>query len=355
MATDAVSMARRTGDPDALGSTLRSRLSVHAQGPDASGMLQDAQELVALQPALRGPISGDKAAVWRDLTRALLRLGRRTEAEQNLAIAKEAAERSGQRLAVSTAKILEAALATASGDFATAKRLAAEAAQHGRHTALIELSYAAQILASRAEQGRLREVIAGLRGLDANEVALAAWRTMLAGVLADAGEYTEAADTFARLTGDGLPGYPPDFTAPLALRYLSEACRQLGDTDVAARLLPHALPWTGQILVVTVGTSIEGAADRSIGHLLATLGHLDDADVAYTSAARLERSAGFAPLVARTEYWHARALIDRDGPGDDERAGVLLDDVTASTNRLGMLYLAEQAARLQRIRTGMSS
>jgi tetratricopeptide (TPR) repeat protein len=354
MANDAVAMARRTGDPDAIASTLRSHLSVVAQGPDAAGMLQDAQELLDLFPVLHGPISGDDATVWRDLTRAFLRHGRRTEAERHLATANDVAERSGQRLAVSTAKILRAALATASGEFAESKRLAAEAAALAGHVPLGQLIYAAQILASRMEQGRLHDVIAGLRGLDAVGVDLPAWHVMLVGAIADAGHDAEAAAELARVVDADLSGYPHDFTTPLALRYLSEVCRQVDDSRLAARLLPHALPWAGQILLVSAGTSIEGAADRCIGHLLAALGRLDDADDAYTSAAGLERRAGFPPLVARTEYWHARALIERDAPGDHERAGVLLDGVIEVTHRLGMLLLADQATHVQESRSRAS-
>jgi hypothetical protein len=105
-------------------------------------------------------------------------------------------------------------------------------------------------------------------------------------------------------------------------------------------------PWAGQLLVVTIGTSIEGASDRSIGHLLATLGRLDEADAAYTAAAELERSAAVRPLAARTQYWHARMLLERRARGDHDRAFALLDDVLAVTGELGMHRLDEQAATL---------
>jgi hypothetical protein len=151
----------------------------------------------------------------------------------------------------------------------------------------------------------------------------------------------------------------------LTLEWPSLSTPVAGVASAASGADPEAQRWRLLQAVVSLVRSI--AAERPlmivVDHLqwaepstvLATLGHLDDADVAYTSAARLERRAGFAPLVALTEYWHARALIDRDGPDDDERAGSLLDDVSVSRNRLGMLYLAEQAPRLQRNRTGMPS
>ena len=60
----------------------------------------------------------------------------------------------------------------------------------------------------------------------------------------------------------------------------------------------------------------------------------------------MERAAGFPPLLARTEYWHARALLDRGKPGDTVRADVLLDEVLGITSELGMNLLHEQAAEL---------
>jgi len=50
--------------------------------------------------------------------------------------------------------------------------------------------------------------------------------------------------------------------------------------------------------------------------------------------------------VARTEYWHARALLERNARHDRERARALLDEVADITARLGMSLLLEQAAGL---------
>jgi hypothetical protein len=262
------------------------------------------------------------------------------------------------RMSVSTTLIVEAALATANGRFTEGKRLAAEAAAAGGGppTGIVALGYATQFLAARMEQGRLDEVIAGLSELDQVAIPLPAWRAMLAGALADAGRHTEAMAELHMLVDDEVTGFPSDFTAPLAIRHLVEASRQLGDSSSAAALLPRVQAWAGQLLLVSVGTSIEGASDRSIGHLLATLGRLDEADHAYTAAARLEHAAGFSPLEARTKYWHGRALLDRDAPGDRRQARALLDEVLDTTHRLDMPLFAEEAASLAaRLRVGVSS
>jgi tetratricopeptide (TPR) repeat protein len=279
----------------------------------------------------------------RLLTMALVRLGRRDDAERELAIHLGQAEQSGHRISIHDALVFRSALATASGQFAEGKALAAEAAQRaGRHATIVELVYVSQIINGRMEQGRLDEVIAGLNSVD---LELPGYRAMLAGALAEAGRFDEALLELDRL-GAAAPTSDVERLighTPLAIRYVSQVCRRLSDQERATTLLAHVTPWAGQILVGSWGLSIEGASDRAVGHLLATVGRFDDADTAYEAAAELERAARFPPLVVCTEYWQARNLLDRDAAGDRARARALLDDVIDVTDRLGMAFLNRQA------------
>ena len=340
-ADEAVAMARRTGDRVARVSTLRARLARGAQYPDLRTTRRDVDELTTLLPIADDAISRDSSAVLRELTRALLRLGRRTEAEHRLALADEEVASNGLPVGGSLNLLLKAALATASGQLDDGERLSAEAARSaGPNSLLAQRLHAAQSLALQMERGQLDTVIQSLRHFDKSGGA-SGWTAVLAGALADAGRRDEAALEL-RLLLDSRD-HRSDYAAPLLIRYLPEVCRQLGDGAFAAALLPDVEKWSAQILVVVTGTSIEGAADRSTGHLLATLGRFDDAIEAYTAAADLERAAGFPPLAARTSYWHARALLERDAKRDRDTARAMLDDVISTTERLGMSVLARQA------------
>ncbi|MEP6665798.1 MAG: hypothetical protein ABJA81_05065 [Nocardioidaceae bacterium] len=356
MVDEAVAMARRTGDQSALATTLRSRLLLNSYSPDAAAMLSDVEERLALGPVDGDAITRDTAAVFREHAVALLRLGRRTKAEDSLELAKLEAERNGLRMSKGSALMLESALARANGRFAEAKRLAAEAAQRSEPDNVVaQLFYSAQIIATRMEEGRLGEVITGLSALDSSGIVAPAWNAMLADALADDGHRQEASEHLGRLLDDRPSRFLDDSAAALAIRHLTEACRHLDDTARASAMLPHVEPWAGQLLVIMFGTSIEGASDRAIGHLLSTIGRLDEADAAYTRAADLENSAGFPPLVARTRYWHARMLLQRDAPGDRQRALALLDNVIDITDQLGMKRLATQARTCQNTASSSSS
>ena len=146
MVEAAVGMAERTGDRSAVAATLRSRLLLLARSGDAAGMLRDAETL-----ALAGPVGGvtitrDTAASLRDYAAALLRVGRRSDAERHIGLAKAEAGRNGLRMAMGSALILESALATASGRFGDGKRLAARAVNESQPDNVVtQLVYAGQI------------------------------------------------------------------------------------------------------------------------------------------------------------------------------------------------------------------
>jgi hypothetical protein len=105
-------------------------------------------------------------------------------------------------------------------------------------------------------------------------------------------------------------------------------------------------PYTGQILIVTMGASIEAAADRSLGQLYGLLGRRDEANRHFEAAWRLEDSMGFAPLAARTRYWHAQNLVDTGDPNDRRQAIKLLRFTEMTASNHGMTLLQTQAHEL---------
>ena len=247
-----------------------------------------------------------------------------------------------------------AALAIAEGRFADGQKLADQARNQAGRFPLVEVAHTAQMLSIRLEEGKLDSNATTLmeEQLEAMADLQPGWqyiggRFMLIGALAEAGHLDRVARHFAEVAEAVPRQLHDDLFAGLAIRYAAEACRHLHDVDHAAEWLPLVAPWSGQLLVVALAVTIEGAADRSLGHLYSTLGDLDEANSAYTAAAQLEASAGFPPLVARTRYWHAKALVDLGGPRQHEDAVALLDDVQQTTAALGMRRLAEQASALR--------
>ena len=292
----------------------------------------------------------DQQRIWpfRGLGLGAIQLGRRGDATGWLDRAEELARRGNRRLYLYNVLIAKAGLAIAEGRYAEAKRLAAEVRDiGGTDNSIIILGYRAQVTAIRVEEGQYDTIIDDLTSMASDpSPGTVAWRAMLAGVSADLGRLDEAAEQFETLSDDRFAIVPRDWAFPLAIRYLAETCAQLGDVERAAQLLPEVQPYSGQLLVVTIGTSMEAAADRSLGQLFGLLGRIEEADRHYEAAWRLEDTMGFSPLAARSRYWHGCLLAQSGRPDDRRRARRLLQAARTVSHKLGMPVLHQQASTL---------
>jgi tetratricopeptide (TPR) repeat protein len=251
-------------------------------------------------------------------------------------------------LALSSALLLGAAVALTEGRFNDAKQVAARARDVGNEANdAIALGYQAQIVAARIEQGRAVELLDGLKNLVRASPTLQAWRAMLAGLYVDLGQLDDAQQELYGLAENGFAAVARTAAFPLAIRYLAETCCQLHEVSLAQRFLEEVEPYAGQMLVVGLGTSIEAAADRSLGQLYWTVGRLEEAERSFSAARQLELKIGAQPLAARTCYWHAKMLAASGKPENFARAATLLQEAIDSTEALGMPLLNRQARQVK--------
>ena len=138
----------------------------------------------------------------------------------------------------------------------------------------------------------------------------------------------------------GWTGWARDWSWPLTLAETAEIVAGLEATEHAHVLADELGPYAGELVVVGAGILCLGAFDRYRGMMLGLLGRHDEAVAALTAALALEESVESPPFTARTRYWLARALLQRDGPGDRERAADELDRSIETAERLGMAGLA---------------
>ena len=88
-----------------------------------------------------------------------------------------------------------------------------------------------------------------------------------------------------------------------------------------------------------------GASDRALGQLALLGERFDDADVHFRNAVQLEQTIAARPLVARSRYWQARALLARPDPRIPQ-ADRLLSLVVDDADALGMTRLADETRAL---------
>jgi hypothetical protein len=175
---------------------------------------------------------------------------------------------------------------------------------------------------------------------------LQAYRAVLATAYAEAGRLDVARRNLDALAEGDFSCVARDWSYPLALRHLAESCAWLDARDQAVVLERLVAPYAGCLLVAYTGITIEGAADRALGQLLAVQGRLDEAVQRYEAALALETGFGAAALATRTRYWMARALASRGVSGDAARARELATQSQAAARRMGMARLAEEAGAL---------
>lgn len=87
--------------------------------------------------------------------------------------------------------------------------------------------------------------------------------------------------------------------------------------------------------------------DRVKGLLAGTMGDLDAAMAHFQSASDFCRKTGHRPELAWSCYNHARALVQRHGEGDAERAVPIVADSISLATELGMAPLVASALALQ--------
>ena len=307
MADDAVAMARRTGRAEALISTLHSRTWVAAaDGPDASWMLRDALELVALRPAPRPAPTGAIAPSSCETSPAHF-CATAGEKRRSTTLLKPAPKRKRpdppcRSTTPSASRPRWRQRAGGSPMPSGSQRRPEHVQVAGRRWSHSDTS-AKSWRPAWSKVGSRRSSQRWAVSTDLGHTLLP-WRTMLAGALADAGQPDRARAELDRLRDMGWHGLLHMYGSALSVRYLTELARRLDDPDRAATLLPQVRPWAGQMLVVVAGSSIEGASDRAIGHLLATLGRYDEADTAY--AAGGDGASSRLPAAARPDRVLAR-------------------------------------------------
>ena len=243
---------------------------------------------------------------------SLIALGRRAEFETNLAQVTELAETTGNLSVLGPARARVVLLALLDGRFqdvpASANRMLEAAPEENNR-----LSYFGFLGMVAIEQGRARELLPMMEAALAVSPDLPALQATSGRFRVDAGDHrapprssttSSAAGPAGPATGAGRPRSPrPPRSSP--------GWRRPSTPHVLADELG---PYAGELVVVGGGILCLGAFDRYRGMLLGLLGRHDEAVAALTAALALEESVESPPLTARTRYWLARALLQRNDP-----------------------------------------
>jgi DNA-binding CsgD family transcriptional regulator len=335
----ALAMAERVGDRQAIVEGLRARQMVRS-GPDgAADRLALADRLLAL-----GEQDNDKDAVlWGRLWRfdVLAQLGDIDGAEAELGAINAIAERLRSPLAGFHTLRCRAAIALARGRFADAE----------------DLNQQAETLAQRAgDQGAkwtclgFLMVLAGMTGaagpvFDESRVAqVAPLRALRARWKLGLGQREQAHRIYRTLPP---PGAAPGFLVLPTLASTAELAAEFDDRDTAAEVYRLLLPFADLFVCGGAGAiAIHGSARLPLGLAAATVGRLDDAIRHLRAAIEINQRAGMPPYTAIARYQLATVLARRRRPGDREEAAALATSAAALAGQLAMAPLRRDAEQL---------
>ena len=344
-AREALDIARRTGDPDALGAALHAQMYAVA-GLDPRAALSIAVEMLEL-----GERGEDwELVLWARSWRVLhfLMLGDTaslaTEAEAFAALA--------DRLRVPVYQWFSARWrclrASVEGRIDDAERLTLAAfaiAEDAHQEEAGALHLGAQLSVLRGMQGREDEFVGVIEGAIEQYGALPAWRCALAAVYAILERESDARVAFEQLAVDDFAWIPRDWDWLIAAHSLSLVCTYLRDAPRAAVLYEQLEPFADYAACSGWATICVGPVSGCLGNLAAVLERWADAERHFDAARRQSARMGAPTFLAQTQFDHASMLLSR---GERARALRLAGEALQAAERWGMARLVSRATDLKR-------
>jgi DNA-binding SARP family transcriptional activator len=337
LSAEAVKLARRAEDPDALLIALSSR-HVALWTPDGlDDRLAVADEMITLARDHRRPEHELQGRNW--LCADLWEAGHidrfETEVREHARLATRL------RLPNFTwyEPLWQAALAALRADWELAERLIGQAERSGteagdRNAPLFAwgLRLAMRLARHEFADQDLQNAQQHIR----ESPASSAWRCMRCWFAAHADQFDEANEDLDWLAADGFAALPRDANWLPAMFELTEAVCLLGDRTRAAEMYGLLLPYGDRHITAMRGTVSWGSGHAVLGRLASTMGNVDQAAQHFEQAVVLERGWGARAWLVKTRVGYAATLVTRGGPGDDERAITLAREAIAQANMLQM-------------------
>ncbi len=342
---EAVEMARRAGDAEALGFAMSTTFMMGWSHQDARQGLATADEILSISEGA-GNTGG---VVFGHFLRAglYLEMGDIPAVDQELAVHRKLADELRQPYGLWFVSLMAAMRALLDGRWEEAERLVQEALEVGQapHGQNAFGMYGAQMFALRREQGRLGELEGAVKAYVAQYPAIWAWHSALGFMYCEVGRLDEARAVFEQYAYR-LESLPRDWVWLIGMVLLAEVCWHLGDAPRAARLYDLLLPYAEKNVVVGANAHCYGATSRSLGLLAATMERWEDAERQFQHALELNGRMS-PPWLAWTQYQYAEMLLRRDGPGDRQSALALMSDALETAQKLAMKPLVERALALK--------
>jgi class 3 adenylate cyclase/tetratricopeptide (TPR) repeat protein len=340
MATEAVDMARRTGDKAALVDAIRLPHESISMPQTLDVRRRWTAEACDLADDLGDPAARLHAHERRSW--AALEAGDVATMRTADAIYESESERIGQpfyRWQVANHRVWRRML---EGDLETAEQAATEAVTLGTEAGQADVMtyYGAQLIDVRFKQGRLHELVPLIEQAVEDNPGLPAFRAALVwaeGYADPGGVVRQLLDTEVN---NDFPIFA-DVTWLVAHVLWADAAARTGHRPAATTLYERLSPWHDQF--ATTHITVAGA----VAHYLGLLGHAldrhDEADQWFTRALAFHERIDAPFFIALTQTAWAALLADRNHPGDTQHARTLAETALQVATERGYGYIERDA------------
>ena len=342
---DAIEMARRLGDSEALVTALHSRHWALTTPGMAHERLAHTEEMLRVAKETVNPEIEFLAHNAR--FHCFLELCDRRGMDAESQAMTELADRLQQPFYRWHTVCLRTLRATLDGRFPDAERLAEEALELGRVRQSEYATYVfryAQVLAIRWAQGSLPEEWPEIEDHAERFPWIPRWRDAMAA--AELGDEQMARRELERHAARDFADLPRDGLWILHLCALAEVCVVVGDQDRAAQLYELLLPHADDNAVSYTQQPFGPVALR-LGKLAALLGLWKETDRHFATALARCELLGARAIRTRVLFEHASALAARGEPADHGRLSSMLEEAAELCGELGMNGLSERVAALR--------
>ena len=341
LSREAVEMALRLGDPEALVEALHGRHWATMSPDSIEERLANAQEMLLVAT---GAAHEEAAFLARHARlHCRLELCDISGVDAELSAMEQLSARIQQPFYSWHVACLHGMRALLQGRPAEAERIVGEALEFGRVRQSEYVGYMhedAQIVAIRWTQGRMEEVRDRIRDHGDRYPEIPRWRNVL--LAAELGDERAARAEVERHARHGFTDLPRDGLWILHACGLAQACGLIGDERRAELLYEQLVPFADRN-AISISTLAFGPVSMRLGSLATLLGRWEQAERHFDDAAERCEGLGARAITAMLLIERARMLQARAGRGDHERARASLVESLAIADDLGLPGIAERA------------
>jgi class 3 adenylate cyclase len=234
------------------------------------------------------------------------------------------------------------------GDLDAGDRMAEEALAFGQRTNAPEalLAYFSLMGTLRSYQHRYMELAEMYRGLVASSPGIPVYAWAHASTLANTGELDQAREARRAVPSTPLAEMSRDWIWPTTVQLAAQCALLLGEPKLAAEALALLEPLAHLTNGIASVTS-NGSFARFVAMAAAATGDLDAAERYFTAALEANERIFHWPEVALTQRFFAAILLERDRPGDRERALGLLDQALHAAEAMRLPKVIEDCLALK--------